>query len=278
MPINKIVSPSEAPTSIDDWVAMKDIQEALLLAVQGAARVVGSNIVKGAIFLVGGSVYMAGADTAISGTASDYVKLTIAVDGLTLTPSFVDDLTGVSWSSTWNGYYDVSGNLYEFDELKALAGAAIAAASLRAIGGKNLAAGWAAALIVALGTGWGAAIAQVRTYFAGANYLYRANLNESKTSNSTTYITSGVLWRMFRSGTVTVSFRLYRNTTGTAYARIYKNGVAVGTERSATSATVFDENIAVNQGDILEIFFKTSDAGGTTNIDLFHVLVGNTNL
>jgi hypothetical protein len=54
--------------------------------------------------------------------------------------------------------------LYEFDELKALAGAAIAAASLRAIGGKNLAAGWAKALTDP-GDNW-TTILQANAYFA----------------------------------------------------------------------------------------------------------------
>ena len=152
MSIDLVTAPATTPSAVGDYTAQNNLIAALALAAQGAARVVGSNVVKGAVFLVGGSVYLAAADTSISGAASDYVKLTIT--GTTLVPSFVASLSGVTWSSTWNGYYDVSGNLYEFDELKALAGAAIAAASLRAIGGKNLAAGWAAALIAALGTGW----------------------------------------------------------------------------------------------------------------------------
>lgn len=147
MPINKITAPASTPSAVADYTAQNNLLAALALAAQGAARVSGSNVLKGAVFLYGGSIFLADSDTAISGSASDYVKLTVAVDGLTLTPSFVADLTGVSWSSTWNGYYDVSGNLYEFDELKALAGAAISAAALRAIGGKNLGVGWAAVLI-----------------------------------------------------------------------------------------------------------------------------------
>jgi len=144
--IEKIIAPSEVPISIDDWQHLIEIQNALLLAVQGVERVVGSNVVKGSVFLVGGATYLATDDTAISGDASQFVKLTPSVDGLTLAPSFVANLTGVSWNSTYNGYYDASGNLYVFDELKAIATSSIAVAKLRAIGGKNLGSGWHKAL------------------------------------------------------------------------------------------------------------------------------------
>lgn len=144
MAINLITAPSAVPAAVADYEQQNALIAALALAAQGAARVVGSNIVKGAVFLVGGSVYLAATDTAISGAASDYVKLTIT--GTTLVPSYVADLTGVTWSSTWNGYYDAGGNLYEFDELKAIFAAQIAVASLRNIGVAALAAGWALAL------------------------------------------------------------------------------------------------------------------------------------
>jgi len=154
MPINKITAPSEVPASVDDYAAQNNLIEALLLASQGAQRIVGANVAKGAVFLVGGTTYKADADTAISGSASDYVKLTPSVDGLTLAPSYVANLTGVAWNSTYNGYYDTSGNLYVFDELKALSLGTITTAALRDIGLKNIATGWATALITALGAGW----------------------------------------------------------------------------------------------------------------------------
>jgi hypothetical protein len=147
MAINKIIDPSATPSAIADYTAQNNLTKALLLAVQGAQRVSGSNILKGAVFQVGGATYLADADTAITGSASDYVKLTVSVDGLTLAPSFVADLTGVTWSSTWNGYYDVSGNLYEFDETKAYSNGAILAINLRSIDGKNVASLWAKTIL-----------------------------------------------------------------------------------------------------------------------------------
>lgn len=131
MAIEKITAPSAVPASTADWEAVLDIQAALLLAVQGAERIVGSNVVKGAVFLVGGATYLATADTAITGSASDYVKLTVSLDGLTLAPSYVADLTGVAWDSANNGYYDVDGNLYVFDEARALKAGTISVLNTR---------------------------------------------------------------------------------------------------------------------------------------------------
>lgn len=119
MAINKITAPSEVPASVSDYQAQNDLLDVLNLAVLGADRVSGSNVVKSSVFNVGGAIYLADADTAITGSASAYVKLTVSVDGLTLAPSFVADLTGVSWNTAYLGYYDVDGNLYVFDEYDA---------------------------------------------------------------------------------------------------------------------------------------------------------------
>jgi len=203
MPINKITAPSEVPASVDDYAAQNNLLEALLLSVQGAQRIVGSNVAKGAVFLVGGATYLADADTAISGSASDYVKLTPSVDGLTLAPSYVADLTGVAWNSTYNGYYDASGNLYVFDELKALSLGTITTAKLRDIGLKNLAAGWATALITALGSGWltalGAAANTQTTQglnlaagAAGTNGTWAINAGNSSLIPAGLYMVAGV--------------------------------------------------------------------------------------
>lgn len=119
MAINKITAPSEVPASVSDYQAQNDLLDVLNLAVLGADRVSGSNVVKSSVFNVGGAIYLADADTAITGSASAYVKLTVSVDGLTLDASFVADLTGVSWNTAYLGYYDTDGNLYVFDEADA---------------------------------------------------------------------------------------------------------------------------------------------------------------
>jgi hypothetical protein len=240
MAIEKITAPSAVPASVADWEAVLDIQAALLLAVQGAERIVGGNVVKGAVFLVGGATYLATADTAITGSASDYVKLTVSLDGLTLAPSYVADLTGVAWDPANNGYYDIDGNLYVFDELKALAGAAIAAAALRAIGGKNLAAGWAKAL-TAPGSGWPAILTK-------PSYIYPA----PDTADRVFYTPGG-------AGVNSLSFRVYlpvmvrmniaSGRTGTIYMGSIAASNIVATKANSSLT------VALNPGDY---FFESS--------------------
>ena len=79
----------------------------------------GSHIRSGALFNIGGVMFIADSDTAITGVASSYVKLTVTGDSAAA--SFVADLTGVSWNDAYKGYYDVGGALYLFDEDIALA-------------------------------------------------------------------------------------------------------------------------------------------------------------
>lgn len=86
-----------------------------------------NKVVKGAIFSVGGVLYKASADETITGTPSDYVKLTPISAGAQCSAAYVANLSGVTWSDTYDGYYDGSGNLHIFDEAKAYKAGAIAA-------------------------------------------------------------------------------------------------------------------------------------------------------
>jgi len=119
MPINKLTSPQSTPTSLADWVAMKNLIESVYLGTELPVRIDYDNdlVLKGSVFQIGGSIYLADADTAITGTPSDYVKLTPS--GSIAAPSYVANLTGITWNDTYNGYYDGSGNLVVFDEMKA---------------------------------------------------------------------------------------------------------------------------------------------------------------
>jgi hypothetical protein len=119
MPIVRIAYPNPLPTEQADYVKQNALLEAGFLKENGAPfPVSGSNIVQGAVFQIGGTIYQADADTAITGVASDYVKLTPSLDGSTCAASFVADLTGVTWSKVYNGYYDVNGNLYVYNQFK----------------------------------------------------------------------------------------------------------------------------------------------------------------
>lgn len=136
--INKVTYPATTPAAVSDYQKQNAQIAALVLVTDDAQKIIGTNVVKGSLFNVGGTPYLADGDVAISGVASAYVKLTPSVDTLTLAPSYVASLTGVTWNSTYNGYYDVSGNLYVFDEILALASGAIATAYKLSANMKNI--------------------------------------------------------------------------------------------------------------------------------------------
>lgn len=111
MAIDRITGPSALPITTADYQA----QNALIAvnALQGVTPFSGGNILKGAVFNIGGVLYKATSNTAISGTASPYVKITAA--GATASAAYVASLAGVVWNDTYNGYYD-GVNLVVFDE------------------------------------------------------------------------------------------------------------------------------------------------------------------
>ena len=118
MAINEVLFPTVPNPVIGDWALAIELVEHAYKNIYNPVQFSGSNVVVGAVFQVGGHVYHTDGATAITGTSSDYVKLTVT--GTTLVPSFVADLTGVTWNSLWGGYYDGTGNLYIFDEVKAI--------------------------------------------------------------------------------------------------------------------------------------------------------------
>lgn len=120
MSINLIPDPSSLPGDDTDYQKQNNSQQADLLGSNLASLVDGSTIPQGAVFYIGGSLYVADSDTAITGTPSNYVALQVDVGGLTVSPVFVADLTGVSWNKTYNGYYNTSDDLLVFDEAKAM--------------------------------------------------------------------------------------------------------------------------------------------------------------
>lgn len=115
MAINRIPYPSSTPTAIADYEA----QNALLVAALGEGNnvvpFIGTAMSIGFVFNVGGVVYRVDTATAISGTASPYVKITPS--GATASASFSANLTGVTYNNVWNGYYDGSGNRYFFKHI-----------------------------------------------------------------------------------------------------------------------------------------------------------------
>jgi hypothetical protein len=118
MAIDRVDFPTTPNPVAGDWEKLVSIVSKSFQNLNDPLQIVGTNVPQGATFQAGGIVYYANADTAISGTESEYVLLTIS--GSTLVPSFVATLTGVTWNKIWNGYYDGSNNLYIFDETKAI--------------------------------------------------------------------------------------------------------------------------------------------------------------
>lgn len=118
MAINRVDAPNPLPLTTADYQAQNNLIDTNFLTVNSPIEFGSGNIFKGAVLYVGGTTYIADSDTAITGTTSDYVKITPS--GATASASYVVDLTGVSWNDTYNGYYDVSGNLYIFDEGNAI--------------------------------------------------------------------------------------------------------------------------------------------------------------
>lgn len=119
MAINRVPY-TTTPTPVSgDWALINNLMQTGYLKMQDALRIDydNDNVLKGAVFQIGGTVYLADSDTAITGTPSSYVKITPS--GATAAAAYVANLTGVTWNDTYNGYYDVSGNLYVFDEATA---------------------------------------------------------------------------------------------------------------------------------------------------------------
>lgn len=104
-----------------NWAKVLTLIDAQYKTLNNPLSVNGSVVVKNAVFQIGGCIYVASEDVAISGLASDYVKISpnTADSGATCSAVFVASLSGVVYNTARNGFYDVDGNLYIFDGEKA---------------------------------------------------------------------------------------------------------------------------------------------------------------
>lgn len=112
-----IASPGNAPTQVSDWAKINNVFQSIGLRLGNGRSVAGGFIQRGTVYFIAGAYYAADSDTAITGTASDYVRLTNTAG--VITPEYVTNLDGVSWNKTWQGFYDISLSLFIFDEMKA---------------------------------------------------------------------------------------------------------------------------------------------------------------
>ena len=113
MAINKITAPLAASPSVFAQPVLNQLA-ALLTITNDAKRYADGNILKGAIFNIGGTMYMADSDTAISGTTSDYIAITASGDSATA--SYTANINNASWNGSYKGWFDTAGVLYIFDE------------------------------------------------------------------------------------------------------------------------------------------------------------------
>jgi len=117
MSIKKISSPTGVSNAVaGDWSGLIDILKMNSQLNVGSAKIDNSSafVLKGAVFYISGELYIADSETEITGSSSNYVKVTASGD--TASAEFVSDLSGISWDADKAGYYDLSGSLYVFDE------------------------------------------------------------------------------------------------------------------------------------------------------------------
>src|SRR5690554_322473 len=120
-----IPGPDNAPSTVADWEKINNVLQTIGLDINSPLRISGSNILRGSVIFFAGAWYVADSDTTITGSATDYVRLTNSAG--TVTAAFVSSLSGVTFNRTWNGWYDSSMRLYLFDEIKAYAAGAVTA-------------------------------------------------------------------------------------------------------------------------------------------------------
>lgn len=109
MAINKIDAPGITPATF--WPQVINQLLALTIDKEYSDRIVSGFIKQGAMFNIGGVMYVADSDTAISLTEAGSVGVKITPSGATASASYVSTLSGIIWNASYKGWYDGSGNL-----------------------------------------------------------------------------------------------------------------------------------------------------------------------
>ena len=107
---------------------------------------------------------------------------------------------------------------------------------------------------------------------AGSNIII-ASADTERDTNSYSYTKLKDI-DVLVTGTVSVYFELKKSIgVGLSYGRIYKNGIAVGTERSASSSEYvsYSEDIAVTSGDNLQLYAKVNVSYATVSVRYFRI-------
>lgn len=115
MSIIQVAPPGSTPQDVADYQAQNNLTDSRL---SNEIFPIGSGVIlKGSKFIIQGSTFIATSDTAITGAESLYVKFVVV--GNEATPEYIANLTGVTWSDVYNGYYNTLSEYVFFDEMKA---------------------------------------------------------------------------------------------------------------------------------------------------------------
>jgi hypothetical protein len=115
MAINKITAPLSTSPSVFAAPVINQLA-ALLADCNHGTRVSGGYVKKGSLWNIGGTMFLADSDTAITGTRSDATTgVMFTVSGDAATVSYGTD--AVTWSGASQGYYDSSSNYYYCGEM-----------------------------------------------------------------------------------------------------------------------------------------------------------------
>lgn len=112
MAINKITAPLSDTTTNFATPVINQLQ-ALVIDCNHGDRYDTTKILDGALFCIGGEMFRADADTAISMNPSTATFIKFIVSGTVATVSFVTTPeSALTWSGDYQGYYDGDGNYY----------------------------------------------------------------------------------------------------------------------------------------------------------------------
>jgi len=237
MAINKITSPLSTGPSVFAVPVINQLA-ALLNCFNKSAIIKNGYILKGSLFCIGGTMYIADDDTAITGTASDYVAIT--ANGNTATAAYVSSLSSVAWNAAYHNYYDTAGVLYLFDESDAINDGYITTR-----------------YYIPTPTG-------EPNKFTAGDYLEEQFSSITATPGYTTSYAGAGSVISKRAGKIRVKF--YLSTTAsssvvfTAFGKIYVDGVAAGTEHSVSAGDTgyFTDDITVAEGSSIALYVKGS--------------------
>lgn len=129
------------------------------------------------------------------------------------------------------------------------------------------------------GTAYWDGVGLLKTGFATAGTNFCLGVYPTGSSTNSTSYTKTLEALMLVSGVISVSLYLSAtDNTVFSYARIYKNGVAVGTEHSTNSMTAVkrsDAMIAVQHGDLLQLYQKTASVSWGSVASYFRIMSNN---